>query len=392
MTKTSHYDIIIAGAGASGLSLLWYLLESVELRDKQILLLDLSLKPTDDKTWCFWEDADLPEKKLVRRSWSTLEVRAFDNIYSETLNRFRYRCMRSLDYTRTILEMARNHDSVTCIESAINGFDSGDDYGIVHTNSGSFTADWVFQSVLKPKNFAQQPVDVSLRQHFMGWEIETRQPVFDPDKVMLMDFDTSQKNGVTFFYILPFSTTNALVEYTFFTEDILSEKEYAAGIRSYLKNRYELGDQSYSITRTEFGAIPMEDRRYPAWFNDRVMNIGTVGGLTKPSTGYTFTRIHRHSKVIAEALEQGKAPPVSNRSSYRFRVYDMMLLYLLAEEPAVCKQIFHDMFKNNSFETILRFLEENTHPGQELSIFASLPSSPFFRAIYQMKHRIFTGA
>ncbi|GAB3824620.1 hypothetical protein GCM10028895_33210 [Pontibacter rugosus] len=35
-----HYDYIIAGAGAAGLSLLCYLLEEPALRQKKILLLD----------------------------------------------------------------------------------------------------------------------------------------------------------------------------------------------------------------------------------------------------------------------------------------------------------------------------------------------------------------
>jgi lycopene beta-cyclase len=122
------------------------------------------------------------------------------------------------------------------------------------------------------------------------------------------------------------------------------------------------------------------------------MNIGTVGGLTKPSTGYTFTRIQSHCRKIVAALEQNQAPPVSNRSPYRFRVYDMMLLYLLEAEPEVCKKIFHDLFKRNKFDTILQFLEEDTRIWQEISIFASLPYIPFFKAIYKMKHRILTGA
>jgi len=392
MTTSSHYDIIIAGAGASGLSLVWYLLQSEVMREKRILLLDLSLEPTDAKTWCFWEDAELPEKDLIYHTWNTLEVRAYDNIYSEELQRYRYMCMRSLDFTRSILKMAHDHDSITCMEATVTSFDSGNGRGIVHTDKGSFSADWVFQSALKPANFDDQPVDVSLKQHFMGMEIEVNEPLFDPNKVMLMDFDTSQKHGVTFFYVLPFSKTKALVEYTFFTEQTLTEDEYIAGIKSYLKNRYDLGDGCYTTARTEIGSIPMEDRRYPAWYTDRVMNIGTVGGLTKPSTGYTFTRIHRHCKSIVEALETGARPPVSNRSSYRFRVYDIMLLYLLEADPAICKQIFHDLFKRNSFDKILQFLEEDTHPGHEISIFASLPYTPFFKAIYKMKHRIVTGA
>ena len=391
MTDDS-YDIIIAGAGASGLSLIWYILQSETLRDKKILLLDLSLKPTDEKTWCFWEDSHLPEKDLIHHSWSTLQVRAFDNIFSEKLSRYRYLCMRSLDYSTHILKMAREHATITCLEASIEGFDSEGDQGIVHTDKGSFSGEWVFQSAIKPADFNKQPVDISLKQHFMGLEIKTKEPVFDPNTVMLMDFDTSQKHGVTFFYVLPFSKTEALIEYTFFTADVLSEEEYLAGIRSYLKNRYDLNDECYTTSRSEVGAIPMEDRRYSPWYNSRVMNTGTVGGLTKPSTGYTFTRIHRHCKSIVNALEQGQTPPVANRSDYRFRVYDMMLLYLLDSDPAVCKTIFHDLFKRNSFDRVLQFLEEDTHPGQEISIFSSLPYTPFFKAIYKMKHRILTGA
>ncbi|CAN5136389.1 lycopene cyclase family protein [soil metagenome] len=392
MSKTSSFDIIIAGAGASGLSLVWYLLQSEILRDKQILLLDLSLEPADDKTWCFWEDAILPQKDLIFHTWETLQVRAFDDVITETLSQYRYHCMRSLDYSRSILDMARSHNSITMLEAEIEGFDSDEEYAIVHTKKGSFSADWIFQSALKPKGFYSQRVDISLKQHFMGLEIETKKPVFDPDKVVLMDFDTSQKQGITFFYILPFSKTNALVEFTLFSEKVLSKDEYAAGITLYLQNRYGLGVENYTVNRTEIGAIPMEDRRYPAWYTTRVLNIGTAGGLTKPSTGYTFTRIHRHCKSIVKDLEKGITPSVTNRSEYRFRVYDIMFLYLLKTDPSVSKKIFHNLFKRNSFDRVLQFLEEDTHPGQELSIMASLPSVPFLKAIYKMKHRIFTGA
>lgn len=392
MSKTYSYDIIIAGAGASGLSLVWYLLKSEILRDKQILLLDLSLQPADDKTWCFWDDAILPQKDLIFHTWDTLQVRAFNDVFTENLSRYRYHCMRSLDYSRSILDMARTHNSITMLEAEIEGFDSAEECAIVHTNKGSFSAAWIFQSALKPKELDSQRVDISLNQHFMGLEIESKKPVFDPDKVVLMDFDTSQKHGVTFFYVLPFSKTNALVEFTLFSEEVLSKDEYAAGIKLYLKDRYGLGDEDYTVNRTEIGAIPMEDRRYPAWYINRVLNMGTVGGITKPSTGYTFTRIHRHCNSIVKDLEKENTPTVSNRSVYRFRIYDILLLYLLKTDPAVSKKIFHDLFKRNSFDRVLQFLEEDTHLGQELSIMASLPSVPFLKAILKMKHRIFTGA
>jgi len=392
MALPSSYDIIIAGAGASGLSLAWYIMQSEQLREKKVLLLDLSLKPKNDKTWCFWEDRHLPDSELIHHSWKTLQVQAFDNLYSEDLSSYRYQCMRSIDYSTAILEKAADFPGFTLAEASITGFSELNGSGVVHTSKGDFSAEWIFQSAIRPKEYYDQPVDVSLKQHFMGIEIKTKKPLFDPDKVMLMDFDTSQKHGLTFFYVLPYSKNEALVEYTFFTDTILSDREYRDGIDAHLETRYGLGKDDFKITRSETGAIPMEDRRYPAWFNPRVLNIGTVGGLTKPSTGYTFTRIHKHCKKIVKALEKNDTPPEASGSDYRFRIYDMMLLYLLKEEPEVCKTIFHDLFKKNSFDKILRFLEEETNLAEEISIFASLPYNPFFRAIYGMKHRIFTGS
>lgn len=388
----SSYDYIIAGAGASGLSLVWNLMESEILDQKKVLLIDQSLTPKNDKTWCFWDDTNIPDKRLIHHTWKTLEVRAFGDLFNEHLSKYSYHCIRSIDYASAVLERADEHPAVTLLETSINDFGEERGLGLINTDAGEFAAEWIFQSAIRPKNFYNQTVDVSLKQHFLGTVIETETPQFDPDKVMLMDFDTSQKHGLTFFYILPFSETKALVEYTFFTETVLSDEEYMKGIESYLSERYSLATKDYTITRTEKGAIPMEDRRYSAWYNPRVMNIGTVGGLTKPSTGYTFTRIQKHCKNIVAALEKNETPPVSNRSPYRFRVYDMMLLYLLEADPTICKKIFHDLFKRNSFDRILQFLEEDSHPGQEVAIFSSLPYIPFFKAIYHMKHRILTGA
>ncbi|MDX1590357.1 MAG: lycopene cyclase family protein, partial [Balneolaceae bacterium] len=260
------------------------------------------------------------------------------------------------------------------------------------TGEDEITGTYIFQSALKPPDFDQVKVDLSLMQHFLGWEIETRKPIFDPDKATLMDFDVSQKHGVAFMYLLPFSKNQALIEYTLFSSSLLTDEEYETAIRSYLHTEMYLKEDDYSIIRKEKGIIPMEDRRYSTTWNDRVYNIGTVGGLTKPSTGYTFTRIHRQSAEIVSALEQQHKPTLDATSEYRFRVYDMMLLYLLETDPDTSVTIFRELFKRNTFDRILTFLEEKTSFPQELQIFASLPYMPFFRAIWHMKHRIVTGA
>lgn len=391
MNKIKKFDYIIAGAGAAGMTLLWFMLHS-SLRKKKILLIDRSLEPKNDKTWCFWADENIPYNDLIYHTWNNLEIKARGNTYIEELSKYSYHCVRSYDHFSHIKELAENSDTVTLLEADIKSFTNTGKRGKVDTTKGIFEADWIFQSAIKPPALKNAKSDIRLMQHFLGWEIETETPLFDADKVTLMDFDVPQKNGVTFLYELPFQPNKALIEYTLFSEELLSDEEYKEGIEQYLSDKYSLKPDDYNILRREKGVIPMEDTRHPGWYSKRVMNIGTVGGLTKPTTGYTFTRIHHHSKLIVSSLEQGKTPPILNESDYRFRVYDIMLLYLLQNHHETSIDIFNQLFQKNRFDRILQFLEEKTHIGQELAIFSTLPYLPFFKSIWKMKHRIFSGA
>lgn len=391
--KNNHiYDYIIAGAGASGLSLLWNMLQSDKLRQKRILLIDLNFTPVNDKTWCFWDNSNIPFEELIYHTWSNLEVSALSNRMSEDLSRYKYYCIRSVDYSEKILSLAENLENVTLMESKIFDFKAEENQGVIVTDQGDFKAKHIFQSALKPPGLKKEKLDISLKQHFLGWEIETRKNLFDPDKAIFMDFDIPQTNGLSFFYSLPFSKTRALIEYTIFSSDVLTDKQYELELINYLKTKFKLESNDYSVIRREKGVIPMEDRRYPPMYCNHVYNMGTAGGITKPTTGYTFTRIQKHSVDIVNALEKEKPIPTQRASSYRFRIYDMMLLSILDRQNDTSLEIFHDLFKHNSFDRILQFLEEGTHLGQELKIFSTLPYTPFFKSIWKMKHRILTGA
>ena len=50
-----------------------------------------------------------------------------------------------------------------------------------------------------------------------------------------MDFSVDQKDEIRFMYILPFSKNKALVEYTLFSKELISDNEYEKEIKSYLK-------------------------------------------------------------------------------------------------------------------------------------------------------------
>ena len=77
-----------------------------------------------------------------------------------------------------------------------------------HDNTG---ADIVFDS--RPP---RAPANAML-QHFVGLEVEVDKPVFDSDTAILMDFRVDQSHGLHFMYVLPFSSTCALIESTMFS-------------------------------------------------------------------------------------------------------------------------------------------------------------------------------
>ncbi|MGF1671114.1 MAG: lycopene cyclase family protein [Balneolaceae bacterium] len=391
MQYSKNYDYIIAGAGASGLSLLWYLLHS-SLREKKILVVDENLYPANDKTWCFWDMKNIPFDTLIRSEWKRLTVISPEYTFTGDLQDSSYHALSSYDFTHHVLDFAREFNNIHFLESEILSFDETGSGAELLTNDGRFGANLIFQSVFSPPDIESAKSDISLKQHFKGWEIETTENLFDKQKAILMDFDIDQRNGFSFMYHLPLSEKRSLVEYTLFTKELLPRDDYDPVIMKYLSDKFGMEQSDFTVHRTEYGVIPMEDKRYPVWYNKNTMNIGTVGGWTKPSTGYTFTRIQQRCKKIVEALEKGLHPEIRNGSSYRFRVYDIMILYLINSDPQKSVHLFQTLFKTSGFDKVLKFLDEKTSFAEELVIFSKLPYKPFFEAIYKMKHRIFTGA
>src|SRR6056297_1029045 len=283
MPEKLHYDYIIAGAGAAGLSLLWHLLNS-SLKEKKILVIDKTLDPDNEKTWCFWDLENFPFTEIIHFSWDTLKIISPDGEkLEENLKTYKYHSMRSNQLNQHVISYAKKFDNVDFREAVISSVYLAGSKAVLNTEDELYCAEYIFQSVFKPADYDSSAVNTSLKQHFKGWEIETDEKMFNPDVATLMDFDIDQKNGFSFFYQLPVSETCCLFEYTLFSENLLDEDSYDSEIKHYLTDKFELNPSDYKIRRTEFGIIPMEDRRYSSWYNGRTLNIGTAGGWTKPS-------------------------------------------------------------------------------------------------------------
>ncbi len=185
---TQHYDYIIAGAGASGLSLVWNMLQS-PLAKKKILIVDSDLEPRNNKTWCFWDSVSPPFSDIIHKSWQQVEVRVINNRFTQFLQEYSYYCLRSIDFKQKVLEAANTHPNFDLLEEPITKLRSNDNDATLYTDNHSFTAEYIFQSCFNPWHESSDLPHYPLLQHFLGWEIALNKSVFNEDIFTLMDFD-----------------------------------------------------------------------------------------------------------------------------------------------------------------------------------------------------------
>ena len=216
----------------------------------------------------------------------------------------------------------------------------------------------------------------------MGWRIKTKKDIFDPERMTLFDFETPQNNALRFFYILPFTKNEAMIEYTIFSATLLSQAEYEQAIRIYIRD--VLGIEEYSILFEETGVIPMTDYPFQRKDNERVMNIGTRGGLVKPSSGYAFKRMQRDAQAIVSSLETYGNPFQIKKSPSRYFFYDRLLLQILLRQGEKMKRIFSQLFQKNPIMRIFLFLDEDASLGEDLALITSLPPFPFLKALLRV--------
>lgn len=368
------YDYIIAGAGCAGLSLLYSILKEPKLQSATILVIDKDDKKNNDRTWCFWEKENGFFEEIIHAKWQKLAFLSTDFSKELDLEKYTYKMIRGLDFYDFVLNFAKKFTNVTFIKDNIVAINSDENTASVKTSENTFTGNYVFNStsIFNPKITEEN----SLLQHFEGWVIEAEKPVFDTKIGTLMDFTISQENGATFMYVLPTSTTQALVEYTLFSPKLLDKEKYKLALEKYIKNNLKIND--FKIVHKEFGVIPMSLAKFEKNPKKNVVNIGTAGGFTKASSGYTFQFIQKNTAAIVTNLINNKSlnqPLAFKEKVYNW--YDRTLLEVLLSKKLTGKEVFEIMFKNIPLAQILAFLGNESTLLEDINIMKSLPLKPF---------------
>ena len=370
------YDYILAGGGCAGLSLVYHLLES-SLKDSQILIIDPNQGEIPNKTWCYWSKEALPiHPQSARFSWNSFYLKDATQQLTKPLEDLSYHHLNSHDFYTHVLEKIRQFPNVNFLKEEVVALTPARTGIQVTTDTAdTFNASFVFDSRVESTDSDQS----ILKQVFIGIRIKVSEPLFDPKKWGLMDFETRPSNGFDFIYTLPFSTHEALIEYTAYTTEERTEEELLNELKEFLNQKY--GSIAYDIQFQESGKIPMSTRNFFSSVSPRHIPIGTAAGWTKPSTGYTFAPIQENCAALVASLERDELTSLHFPRKTRFVFYDNILLTIAHRWPKRLPGLFLNLFSSSRPELVFRFLSEKTTFSEEIRLLSGLKFGIFIKGL-----------
>jgi len=352
-----EFDYIIIGGGCAGLSLAYELDSHKKLENKTLAIIETRDEYKKDKTWSFWKVTPHNFEDCVKKSWDNFTINIPNNTKYVECKDKPYQTIDSGLFYQKIIDKLKQNTNI-CFFKNINEINTENSYIF---NSVSNAAD--------SKN--------NLWQHFSGVEIETIKNSFDDEIFNLMDFDCDQKNSVHFFYTLPYSKTKALIETTWISDlNSASLKDYDNQLKNYIENKLRI--KNYKIIFKETGAIPLFHPQNIKKLNQ--VEIGTAGGMTRLSTGYTFSNIQEQSKYIRKNIENIKNTKIFSIDK-KYQFLDNIFLKVLKNNPNEMAQIFYKMF-NCSPNTVINFLSNKSNMYEDISIISKMPKWMFLKQLF----------
>jgi len=375
----SQYDYIITGSGASGLMLAYRMANDSFFDNSSILIIDKEKKNSDDRTWCFWENGEGEWDELLHKSWDKILFES--NTYKNTipLQSYAYKMLRSGVFYDKLWKFINTKNNIRFIEDTVVDIKGSTNGAIVETLKSKYFTTKLLNSIDLNKNYTLQKKYPVLLQHFCGWFIETDKNLFDDSTATFMDFTVDQKRNTRFMYVLPISPNKALFEYTLFSKEVLTKDEYEDELLKYLATK---SITEYTITEIEQGVIPMTSYKFWKQNSKNILHIGTIGGWTKASTGYTFKNTSKKTiQLIAFLKEENDFTHF--RKKTRFWWYDLLLIDVLSSYNHLGSKLFSTLFKRNSLKNVFRFLDEETSFIEDLRIMLSMPPLKFITALFR---------
>lgn len=370
------FDFAIIGLGAAGMQLALQMAEDSFFNTKKILLVDKSKESTLNKTWCYWEQGTGKWDHLIEKSWNETVLVGPTKKMILPLENYNYKMLKSETFYNYGLDILSKKEQFTLIFDEVFAVEEKQHVVSVLTSTQNMEAKHIFDSRIAPQFFEKNNY-INLKQHFKGWFVKTDLPVFKENQFTMMDFSVAYNNTTSFMYVLPISSTIALLEFTFFTKQVCEEQLYDDLIKNYISVKFPTL-KNYKIEHTEMGVIPMSTYPFQKHHSNKITKIGTAGGWVRPSTGYSFKNAEKYAQRIIQNI---KANQLITKNLYakRFLFYDRLLLGIISNENFKGPKLFEVLFLKNNLKKALRFLDGETTFMDELKIMLSYPPLPFVK-------------
>lgn len=201
---------------------------------------------------------------------------------------------------------------------------------------------------------------------------------------ILMDATVPQIDGYRFFYLLPWSNTELLVEDTrYSSSSALDEESITNEIKKYA---LEKGWEVEKVLTTESGVLPLPFDGHPS-LNSDFPAIGMAGEFFHPVTGYSLPdslrladKISRLEKITSEAVAQTIKDYRAERRRRKQFYYLLNRMMFLAAPPAERRKIF-EHFYSLPEDLIQRFYAGDTNFVDCLRLLSGRPPVPLLPAI-----------
>jgi len=371
------FDYIIIGTGAAGLHLALAMAGDPFFLNRKVLLIDKDSKKENDRTWCYWETGSGNWDSIAHKVWKSGKFITPGKEKELELDPYKYKMVRGIDFYNLAFDVLLKLPNFTFIQQEVHGINVNGDTEVV-CGDKLYHAGHVFDSRIDMEFYRSGDKSIRVLQHFKGWVIETPSDVFDENRFTMMDFRTDAKDKTAFMYVLPSNPRQALVEYTFFTPDLVDDEVYDEGLKNYISK--VLNVSKYKILETEKGVIPMTDYPFHKHNTSKITKIGTAGAWVKPSSGYSFKNAERNAKKVIENIKSNRLPS-RGIGKGRFRKYDTLFLDILQNRNELGREIFSAMYYNNRTSLIFEFLDEETSIPEDIRIISSFQPAPFREAL-----------
>ena len=371
---SSEFDIAIIGGGNAGLTL------AAQLASQDSPPSTVVIEPQTPKqrncSWGLWA-LDQQTQQLAQSTkgrWRRWQLIDDHSRIIHSSNQYSYLSLSSAAYLTDCEAQLR--EPVSLLRESVTALHSEHQQTIVETSQGQLSANTVYDS--RPPKL----IDNGLRQHFLGWHIQTKAPIKDADIATLMDFRVDQSRGLHFIYALPYSDHQLLIESTLISTSVESQDWYRSAIECWLRdNNIEIAQ----LIGEEMGVIPMDTlvSDSPALATKDqplITTIGAASGAVRRSSGYAFQHIQQQMSQLAAGIAKGNMAVPTPLSS-GLTTMDNIFNGVLISSPDLAVSLYMRMAKALNGDQFARFMLGQATTSDWLRVISAMPKGPFLRQL-----------